>query len=213
MTLNIEYIRGIVLAIKDKMHENRDYLIKLDSVMGDGDLGLTMCKGFDSAAEAISSYDGKDIGQALLQISMSMSNAAGTMGILLASAIMSAAKVSKEKEELEPADLVEMGYAAVEGINKRGKAKVGDKTILDSLVPAVEALDKAVKDGKELADAYGDAVKAAEEGVEKTKEMVSQFGRAHYYGEKSRGNQDPGATAALIICQAIHDYLNLDSVN
>ncbi|AZO93309.1 dihydroxyacetone kinase subunit DhaL [Halocella sp. SP3-1] len=208
MKLKIDEIKGIVKAIRDTMHKKREYLIELDSVMGDGDLGLTMCKGFDSAVEAIESYDGDDIGQGLLKISMSMSNAAGTMGILLASAIMSAAKASKGKEILEADDLVEMAYAAIEGIKKRGKAKVGDKTILDSLVPAAEALDVAVKEGKELPEAYRAAAEAAAEGVEKTKEMVSQFGRAHYYGEKSRGNQDPGATAALLICQAISDYLN-----
>jgi dihydroxyacetone kinase-like protein len=208
MTLKIDDIKGILLAIKETMHGNREYLIKLDSVMGDGDLGLTMCKGFDSAVEAIRNYDGDDIGQGLLQVSMSMSNAAGTMGILLASAIMSAARVAKGKKELDDSDVVEMGYAAVGGIKKRGKAKVGDKTILDSLVPGVEALDKAVKEGKGLPAAYIDAVQAAEEGVEKTKEMVSRFGRAHYYGEKSRGNQDPGATVALLIFQAISNYLN-----
>ncbi len=208
MTLNINDLKKIIVAVKDTMYENRDYLIKLDSVMGDGDLGLTMCKGFNSADEAIQAYDGDDIGQGLLKVSMSMSNAAGTMGILLASAIMSAAKIAKGKNEIDDNDIVQMGYAAVEGIQKRGKAKVGDKTILDSLVPAVEALKKAVNEGKSLAEAAREAAVAAKEGVEKTKEMVSQFGRAHYYGEKSRGKQDPGATVALLICQTIRDYLN-----
>ncbi len=208
MVLKIGDVKAIILAIKETMYKNREYLIKLDSVMGDGDLGLTMCKGFDSAVEAIQNYDGDDTGQGLLQVSMAMSNAAGTMGILLASAIMSAARVAKGKKELTDSDVVEMGYAAAEGIMKRGKAKVGDKTILDSLVPGVEALDKAIKEGKNLPSAYIEAVQASEEGVEKTKDMVSQFGRAHYYGEKSRGKQDPGATVALLIFQAISDYLN-----
>lgn len=207
MMLEIDDIKNIIQTVRNTMHENKEYLIKLDSVMGDGDLGLTVCKGFDSAAEAIQKYDGDDIGQALLQVGTSMSNAAGTMGILLSSAIMSAAKVAKGKRELTDENMVEMGYAAVEGIKKRGKAKIGDKTILDSLIPGVEALDKAIKEGKELPAAYLDAVQAAEKGVEKTKGMVSQFGRAHYYGEKSRGKQDPGATVALLILQAISDYL------
>lgn len=207
MTINMYNIRGIVLAIKDSMRQNRDYLIELDSVMGDGDLGLTVCKGFDSAAEAIEKYDDEDVSKGLLQVSMAMANAAGTMGILLSSAIMSMAKAVKGKKELKSIDVVAMGYAAVEGIKKRGKAKVGDKTILDSLVPAVEALDEAVKNKKTLSEAFIEAAKAAEEGVEKTKDMISQFGRARHYGEKSRGNQDPGATVALLIVKTIRDYL------
>jgi|SRR5690554_189539 len=208
MKLTIDDIKGVFLIINKIMHKNKEYLIELDSVMGDGDLGLTMCKGFDLAVEGIQNYEGKDIGRGLLQAAMSMSNAAGTMGILLSSAIMSSAKEVKEKKELNDWDIVEMGYAAVKGIEKRGKAKVGDKTILDSLVPGVKTLDKAVTEGKRLPEAFSDAVEAAQEGVEKTKEMVAQFGRAHYYGEKSRGNQDPGATVALLIFQAFRDYLN-----
>ena len=208
MKLSITEFKGIINAVKDKMLENKEYLIELDSAMGDGDLGLTMSRGFEAASQVMTDFTGADIGKALFQAGIAMNNAASsTMGTLMATAIMRAGKAASGKDHVEPAEIVEMGEAAAQGIMDRGKAKVGDKTILDSFVPAVEALKEGVAKGISLQEVFDAACQAAKNGVEKTKEMVSQHGRAHYYGEKSKGKQDPGATVALLIFEAVKDYL------
>lgn len=209
MKLIISDFKKIMEVIRDIMVENKDYLIKLDSVMGDGDLGLTMATGFNEAVKSVNDYDSEEIGMFLMKFGMAMNNAASsTMGTLVSSAIIRAAKSAKGKTEIDNQTYVEMAEAAVQGIMDRGKAKVGDKTILDSLVPAVEALKKNVEGGQTLVEAYKEASKAAAEGFEKTKDMVSQHGRAHYYGEKSKGNLDPGAAVAMLATEAICNYLN-----
>lgn len=209
MKLKIDDFKKMINVVKGIMHENKDYLIELDAAMGDGDLGLTITAGFDAAAESINNYSGNDIGMALLQSAMAMNNAASsTMGTLVSSAIMRAGKPVKGKEKVDIEDFITMAEGTVEGIQARGKAKVGDKTILDSLVPAVDALKKELENGKTLAEAYMSAYQAAQKGVEATKDMVSQHGRAHYYGEKSKGKQDPGATVAMLATRAISDYFN-----
>lgn len=215
MNLSLVEFKGIMEAIANKMRENKDFLIALDSAMGDGDLGLTMTTGFGAAADSLQRFEGTDVGMALMQAGLAMNNAASsTMGTLVSSAIIRAAKVAKGKQLIDEATYLEMAEAAITGIIDRGKAKVGDKTILDALVPAVEALKIAVKvDGKSLTVAYGDACAAARKGYEATKELVSQHGRAHYYGEKSRGKYDPGAAVAVIVTEAIHfSLLNFDQV-
>ncbi len=208
MKLDINKFQGVIRSIKDMMNENKEYLIKLDSAMGDGDLGLTMAKGFTAASKTMDDFTDKDIGKALFQAGVAMNNAASsTMGTLIATAMMRAGKVVKDKEEVVLKDIVEMGYAAVEGIKDRGKAEVGDKTILDSLVPAIEALKESSNIGSSLSLAFKAAHQAAKDGVESTKEMVSQHGRARYYGEKSKGKQDPGATVVMLVTEAICNYL------
>lgn len=207
MKLDINDFKDIINCITETMHENKDYLIELDQVMGDGDLGLTMTKGFD-AASGVMEDTGDDIGTSLFQASMAMNNAASsTMGTLLSSGIMRAGKIAKGEIEVNNRLFVEMAEAVVQGIKDRGKAKIGDKTILDALVPAVEAIKKEINSGNSLLDAFVRAAEAARKGVEATKDMVSQHGRAHYYGEKSRGKQDPGATVAQLSVEAVRDYL------
>lgn len=208
MTYQIKEIKEIMNSIKEIMDENKDYLIELDQKMGDGDLGLTMSKGFKAACESMPE-DEEDIGALLLKASMAMNNAASsTMGTLVSSGIMQAGKTAKGLTEIDDQTFVKMVEEFVSGIKKRGKAEVGDKTILDAVVPAVESLKSDVGSGTDLAEAMVKALAAAEEGVESTKEMVSQHGRAHYYGEKSKGKVDPGAVAGMLIFKAVKEYLN-----
>jgi dihydroxyacetone kinase-like protein len=101
-----------------------------------------------------------------------------------------------------------MAKAAVQGIKDRGKAERGDKTILDSLIPAVEALEARLQEGASIKEALEDAAQAAKEGFEATAEMVSQKGRGHYYGEKSRGHKDPGAAVGMLIFEALSQEAN-----
>jgi phosphoenolpyruvate---glycerone phosphotransferase subunit DhaL len=209
MRFSIDEFRDVMRIINDKMQEDKDYLVDLDSVMGDGDLGLSMSKGFAVASRTMDDYTEKDIGKALFQAGIAMNNAASsTMGTLMATALMRAGKAVKGREEVDFADIVEMGFAVVEGIKERGKASLGDKTILDALVPAVEELKKGSEASSSVSSAFEAAYQAAKNGLEATKDMIAQHGRGRYYGEKSRGKQDPGATVAVLITEAISNYLS-----
>lgn len=209
MSFRLDNLRELMLFVGEEFKKNKSYLIELDAAMGDGDLGLTMEKAFKAANNSLANFPETDIGKALVNAAMAMAHeAAATMGTLFASGLMHAGKSVAKKEELSAPDLIVMGESMVEGIARRGKAKLGDKTILDSLIPAVKALDEGLKKEENLDKALKMAVKAADEGVEKTKEMVSKFGRAHYYGEKSRGKQDPGATVGLIFVKSLQDFFS-----
>ena len=209
MYLKIDDFKGMMAAVRDIMVDKKEFLVELDAKMGDGDLGLSMSKGFIEASKSMDNFTDIDIGKALFQSAIAMNNAASsTMGTLVSSAIMNAGKEVKGAEEIVPTELITMAQAAVDIIIKRGKAKIGEKTILDALVPAVDALKKDIIAGKSLEEAFGAAAKAAEEGVELTKDMIAQHGRAYYYGEKSRGVQDPGATMVMLTLQSLKKYFN-----
>lgn len=207
MGFNIENFRELMLHVEKEFRKNKGYLIELDAAMGDGDLGLTMEKAFIAFNRSIADFSGNDIGKAIFTGAMAMAHeAAATMGTLFASGLMYAGKSVTKKEELSPSDLLVMGKAMVEGISHRGKAKLGDKTILDSLIPFINTMEEGLNNGESLDSALQKAVISAEEGVERTKGMVAKFGRAHYYGEKARGKQDPGATVGLIFVKAMEDF-------
>lgn len=208
MLFTLEHIQNQFQAISKTMEDNKQYLIELDSAMGDGDLGLTMTTGFKAAVDSLKEGDPQDIGKSLMQAGMAMNNAASsTMGTLISSAILRSARVAKGKSELDTLTYAEMFRAGVEGIKDRGKAEVGDKTILDSIVPAAEALEKGIKDGDSLGESFRNATLAAEKGFDSTEHMISKHGRGHYYGEKSRGNKDPGAAVGMLIFRALRDCI------
>lgn len=208
-TLKIEDIKNIFKEIENVINENKDYLVSLDAAMGDGDLGLTMSAGFGAIVNELAKVEDTDIGTVLGKMGMLMANVApSTMGTLMATAIMKAGKAVKGRSEIGLKDAVDMGYAAIEGIKQRGKADIGDKTILDALHPGVVELEKAMNDGLSFKESFEKAFKGAEQGAENTKNMVSKFGRAAYYGEKSKGKQDPGATVGMLLFKGIYNCLS-----
>lgn len=200
---DVNSLVGFLKKVSEIMAENRDYLIDLDSVVGDGDLGLTMSDGFAAAYEAVSGTGEADSGKLLYAAGKAMSIAVpSTMGTLMASGLMQAGKRLRGKTKtgiLESVDLFE-GYA--EGVAALGKAKVGDKTFLDGMAPAVEALKAAKEAGKDLKAAAADAKAAAAKGFEDTTTMVAVHGRAATRGEASRSLKDPGAAVAVLIMDA-----------
>ena len=199
-----EELTQILDVIVEVMEGAKDELIELDGAMGDGDLGLTMVKGFTAVAKEIRSLDETDMGKIMMKLGMKMnSTVPSTMGTLVSTCFLKAAPAAKGKTELTLVDMVAMGKAAVAGVMDRGKSKPGDKTMLDALHPAVEALSKAAEAGDSLADAWQKAYEAARDGVEQTKSMQSVHGRAAYYQEKSIGRQDPGATAMMYIVSGV----------
>jgi len=190
------------------MVESNDYLRKLDSIMGDGDLGLTMSKGFNKVCEDISDIDEKDVGKIFFKAGMILLNAApSTMGTLLATGLMRAGKSAKGKKEINIENFSDMMSAFVEGIMERGKSKPGDKTIIGSLYPASEALKKASESNKNLKEGINEAYKASRNGLKKSKEMVAIHGRCAWHGEKSKGKEDPGAATGMLLIKAFYEYL------
>jgi dihydroxyacetone kinase-like protein len=201
--MNTQYLIKLLQSFQTIMSENKDWLIDLDSVVGDGDLGLTMSDGFCAAYEAAKDFDGDDAGKLLYNSGKAMSTAVpSTMGTLMASGFMNAGKVLKGKTELQNSDLAELFQAYMDGVSNRGKAQVGDKTFLDGMAPAVEALKAAVQDGKRIADAAHEAAAAAENGYKNTATMIAVHGRAATRGEASRKLLDPGAAVAMLMMKA-----------
>ena len=202
--MNAEYLVSFLREAKDIMAENREYLINLDSVVGDGDLGLTMSDGFLAAYEAVTEKGETDAGRLLYQAGKAMSTAVpSTMGTLMASGLMQAGKALKGNTELSPGQVAELFQAYLEGVANRGKAKIGEKTFLDGLAPGVEALKEAVEAGEDLPTASAKAAAAAQKGFENTVGMLAVHGRAATRGEASRKLQDPGAAVAALLMKAL----------
>ena len=192
--MNRTYIIRLFEEFAKIMSDNRNYLIRLDSVVGDGDLGLTMSDGFRVAYKSVSESDETDIGKLLYYAGKTMSQAVpSTMGTLMASGLMQAGKALKGKELLEPIDIVELFQEYLIGVENRGKAKLGEKTFVDGFDPAVKALREAIKSGVLISEAASKAKIASEEGFKNTTNMIAIHGRAASRGEASRTLEDPGA--------------------
>ena len=209
MVLKQAEIRGLLAAWKEIMAKNKTMLIDLDSVVGDGDLGLTMSDGFAAASKAADEKDEADVGKLVCFAGKAMSTAVpSTMGTLMASGLMQIGKAMKGRTEIDDAGFVDMMEAYQAGVMNLGKAKRGEKTILDSLIPGAEALRKAVEEGKGAKEAAKIAAQAAADGAEATTTMLAVHGRAATRGEASRSLKDPGAVVGMLLYQAAADYLN-----
>ena len=197
-SLNKDDIIKILQNLKRLFNDHKDYLVELDGRMGDGDLGLTMSKAFTAAADDLMATTETDIGKIFMKAGMLMAKAApSTMGTLMATGFMRGGKAISGKNAISTADLAIFFQAFVTGIMERGKAKPGEKTIIDSLKPAADTLTQL--SGKEPSKALQEALLSAENGLESTKNMVAQHGRIAYYKEQSKGQEDPGATAGVIL--------------
>jgi dihydroxyacetone kinase-like protein len=209
-SLNTEDIKKIFTKVKDIMVDMEDYLFDLDSKMGDGDLGLTMKKGFIKVDEEVRKSNEEDIGKIFIKAGMTLASAApSTMGTLFATGLIRAGKEVEGDTVVRLSDFSLMFSAFVKGIMERGKSTPGEKTIIDSILPAVDALKKANEDGKDLVQAFNLAYEAAREGLESTKNMTSAHGKAVYHSERSKGTEDPGAAAGMLLLKGFVAYLNI----
>ena len=205
--LNSSDLKSLFAKVKDIMIENKDWLFELDSAMGDGDLGITMSTGFSKVYEIISVLEEEDVGRVFIKVGMTLAETVpSTLGTLMATGFMRAGTIVKGKSEVNLSDSVLMASAFVEGIMARGKTEPKEKTIIDSLYPAFQALKLASEDGINLKEGFKKAYEAAKDGVEATKEMLPKHGRAVWYGEKSIGKKDPGAVAGMLLIKAFYDY-------
>lgn len=205
--LNAEDARNMLLYVADKIIANKPYLTEVDSAIGDGDHGIGMAGGMQKAKKQLLKMQGeKDVyalfeaaGKAML---MSMG---GASGVIFGSLYLAGAKDMEPKEVLSGEDLAVMERKSLGAIQERGKAEVGDKTMVDALVPAVEALE-ATK-GKSLLEMLQAAEEGARQGMENTKKYVAKFGRAKSLMERAIGHQDAGATSVYLIFQGMREFV------
>lgn len=186
------------------MNEKQDYLIKLDSVVGDGDLGLTMGDGFNAAYNSVVNATESDIGRLLFSSGKAMASAVpSTMGTLMASGLMQAGKIFKGRETIDSNELPKFLCAYAEGVMIRGKAKPGEKTFIDGLLPAIEKMNIAFENGADECKAVEECLAGAIDGYNSTSTMLAVHGRAATRGESSRKLKDPGAAVAVLIIVAL----------
>lgn len=204
MVITREDVVRFVNKASEEMDANKDYLIELDANSGDGDLGLTMSKGFAAAKEKVNSIDEKDLGKLLFQAGSAIASAVpSTMGTLMGSGMLGAAKALKGRESLDAEGFAAFAKGYYEGAQKRGKANPGERTLLDSLKPAADAAEKAAAEGCD--DAAGLArlcYEAAVAGVEATKDMAPVYGKAFVHREKLHGVPDQGAIVGSLLYKA-----------
>lgn len=201
-------------SIATLMVDNKRYLTELDAAIGDADHGINMDRGFKKVMTQLPSVADNDIGSILKTTGMALiSSVGGAGGPLYGTLFMRAGMVSSGKHELNEQDLLELLESAVDGVIQRGKARLGDKTMVDALVPAVEAYKQFVEaGGNDTLEGLQQAVAAAEQGMKDTIPLVARKGRASYLGERSAGHQDPGATSSYMILKALQDVVSEDSV-
>jgi len=201
-------IIAILKEAASDFESHSEELRQLDAIIGDGDLGVTVELGSKALRQYLASPDEDNIGQLLVKCGLQFNKASpSTFGTLLASAFMGAGKATAGQEKIEIKDLGLMGGGAIDGVKKRGKAEVGDKTMLDCLVPAVEAFKKELAGDKDAEVALKAAVTAAEEGMKATIPMMSKHGRASWHGENTVGVQDAGATAMYYLIESFARHL------
>ncbi|NCC80063.1 MAG: dihydroxyacetone kinase subunit L [Clostridia bacterium] len=197
-------VKEVILAISEIIEEKKLFLTQLDAAIGDGDHGLNMAKGFGAAKEKLESTNPETPSDILKAVGMALiSKVGGAAGPLYGTAFLNASKAVAGKTELDLNDYQVMLEAALDGVKSRGKASVGEKTMVDAIEPALEALKKAIAEGSSTREAMDKSVAAAEEGVNYTKTIIAQKGRASYLGERSIGHIDPGAMSSFVILKTI----------
>ena len=205
--MNATDLRALLARWAGIMADKRDWLIELDSVVGDSDLGLTMSDGFRAASEAANACELTDVGKLCYQAGKAMATAVpSTMGTLMASGLMNAGKVLKGMEQLTPAQEAQLFEAYLEGVKNRGKAELGDKPFLDGLAPAVQALAQAAQAGPIGAKEAQAAADAAWQAFENTRGMLAKHGRMAIRGEASRELLDPGAAVAALLLKGYAQF-------
>ncbi len=198
----IEWLKafaGVVAA-------NKEYLTQLDAAIGDADHGINMDRGFQKVLEKLPAAANQDIGSIFKMVGMTLvSTVGGASGPLYGTFFLEMATVTAGKPELALPDWVAALQAGIDGVQRRGKANPGDKTMLDSLLPGLDALKSAAGRDMPLRDALRESEQAAQRGLLDTIPMVARKGRASYLGERSAGHQDPGATSAHMLLKAAAD--------
>ena len=211
--INTQDFIKIVSDICASIEKQKDYLSELDRAIGDGDHGVTMSIGWTAVKEKLSSINSNEGFQKICtQIASSFLSAVGaSAGPLYATALMRGGIAIKDKEFLDAISFSLFLDAAAKGIKDRGKAEIGDKTMLDVWMPAAEEMKKQANNGVNLMDALDSTVKSARNAMNKTKDLLSKKGRSSKLGERSIGHIDPGAASSFVIINSIYQTLKNSS--
>jgi dihydroxyacetone kinase-like protein len=207
-TIPYDAVVGWVRRYGEVIAEHRAELTKLDSAIGDGDHGTNMDRGMRKVLERLDGVEGEDIGAALKAVAMALiSSVGGASGPLYGTLFLQMGNASSGRSELDLAGWTDALDTGLGGVVQRGKAEVGDKTMVDALTPAVRALRQAVSEGAALAGALERWASAAQEGMQRTVGLQARKGRASYLGARSVGHQDPGATSSYLLLRTAADAL------
>ena len=186
--------------------ENRQWLTELDSAIGDADHGINMDRGFTAVKAELAAHAPSNIGSIFQNVATTLiRHVGGAAGPLYGTFFLRAAAACAGKTEIEAADVLALFQAGIEGVGQRGKAVAGDKTMMDALLPALDAKRKAIEDGGSLAAILDAGAAAAHAGMLGTIPMQARKGRASYLGTRSIGHQDPGATSSYLLLKAAAD--------
>ncbi|XVU28319.1 dihydroxyacetone kinase subunit DhaL [Actinoplanes sp. CA-054009] len=203
--MSITATEWVVRTIAETAIENEKYFGDLDSVVGDGDFGYSLARGFEKLLESWDGLDRSSSGAFLKRTGMTIaSRIGGTSGPIWGTAFIRAGAAAGDADVTGPA-VVAMLRAAIEGIKARGQSDVGDKTLLDALAPLTDRLSSALDEGASAEEAIRAAAAAAREAADATSGMVAKRGRAAYTGERSRGSVDAGAMAVAVIAERISE--------
>jgi dihydroxyacetone kinase-like protein len=204
MQITAQHVITFLETVATRIKERRDELTQLDSAIGDADHGVNLDRGFTSVLTKLPTVADKDIGAILKTVGTTLvSTVGGASGPLYGTAFLRAGMAVADRFELGPDDVAAALEAALEGIQARGKSTRGEKTMIDAIGPAVDALKAALAAGDDFVTALRKSVAACEEGMKSTIPMLATKGRASYLGERSIGHQDPGATSAHLMAAAM----------
>jgi phosphoenolpyruvate---glycerone phosphotransferase subunit DhaL len=206
MAVSTQDVLRWLSALQEVFAENRQQLTDLDSAVGDGDFGISLDRGFTAVEAELTAHPPANLRAAFQNVATVLIKAmGGSSGPLLGTFFLRAGAACADKSELAPADVVALFQAGVDGIQQRGKAVPGDKTMMDAWLPAVDAMRGALEAGSGLAEILDRGASAAEAGMRATITMQARKGRGSYLGERSVGHQDPGATATFLLLKSAAD--------
>jgi dihydroxyacetone kinase-like protein len=204
MAVSTDQVRHIVLDIAAMIEANRAYLSDLDPAIGDGDHGFNLDRGFQAVKAKLAAAPGADIGEVVKTVAMALiSHVGGASGPLYGTLFLKIGTLAAGKTELDLPAFVPLLKAGIEGVQQRGKASLGEKTMLDVLIPVAAQLETDAAAGVDGKAAFAKAAVLAREKMEATKPVMATKGRAAYLGERSIGHIDPGATSSCLMIETI----------
>lgn len=194
----------IIEKISKEIIENTEYLTELDRNIGDGDHGVNLARGFTEIQNQLPSYANLPFSDVFQKMGMALlTKVGGASGAIYGTAFMSAGMFLKGKTEWEEKDILLTLKNMIEGIQKRGKAVLGEKTMLDTILPVYERMEVLFQEGKKFEEMKSELLAVAEEGMKHTKDIIATKGRAAYLGERSLGHLDPGAVSSYLMIKVI----------
>lgn len=200
--MNTEQLIAVIHQIAEKIEAEKAFLTELDNVIGDGDHGINLARGFGEVEKKLDSLKDKEPGDVLKSVGMTLvSTVGGASGPLYGTGFMKLGGAVRGKDSLTVPDFLAGFQQAIEGIMQRGRSTKGEKTMLDAMIPALKAMEAACGRGQDAREALKEGAAAALAGAEHTKELIATKGRASYLGERGIGHQDPGATSFTYMIQ------------